>query len=355
MRDDRLWIRIHTDGLGSGETWQNTGGMAETLAGAIVTSVNIPNAEPKTNTVDVPGMSGVLDFSEINGLFFKNRTITISMGLKEGATFNFSQFKKDYLGRVVDIMVDLTPNQDKYAANLPYYTGRLTIQNDNNRNTLREFDIVLDAEPFQYGPSHSSVLNNMRNILAVTDTVPEIFSLSNADCVRYPNAQKIMVQSDVPGGSVMFRETTVKGNTYVFGTQIQGGSYSVLDSEGNELGCQFAAPGTEIFIKVKTDGSNFGYIADENGNMQGKYIAMLTFPTMVLGGVSWNDVKTEAPEITASEDAHVLFDGKLVVVAAGTSVNPECVIHAGTTHIASTNASGLASGTVTIRKRRAYL
>lgn len=359
MKNDRLWIRRHTDGLGDGEAWKNTGGATEALAGAIVTKYDIPAAEPKTSSVDVPGMNGVLDFSEVNGLFFKNRTITISVALTEAATFNFEGFKSVYLGRVVDIMVDIDPDLDGLQSILPYYTGRLSIKNDNGREQLREFDLVLDADPFMYTFVNSVESKNKENLAQVTEAAPVAHSASGATYERFPASQKIAVYGDDPGDSVIFKISVTNGWWYTFGAQIQGGEYTVQDSEGNDLGYYFIAPESYVYIKITTDATVRELIAIDDGgvtNYVEKYIATLTIPTLLFGGTSWEaGDKTDVPEMTATEGSRLIFNGKIVIISAGTRYDPACVIRPGENTMASTNASGLGSGKITIRHRIAIL
>ena len=120
--------------------------------GLLVTGVNWPRAQPKTNYLEIPGADGKLDLSEVlrGEATFQNVTATISVGVYDETLFDFSRFTNKYHGRRVKIRLG---DDDEY-----YHVGRLRITGDDRRTWLiRKFTLTVDAEPYRYSLVEKSV------------------------------------------------------------------------------------------------------------------------------------------------------------------------------------------------------
>lgn len=108
----------------------------------VLGAVEIETPEPKTDYVDVNGMNGSLDYTEADGLYFKNRKIEVELQNKKGSTFDFDSFVRKYHGRLVDLMFR---DADTY-----YYTGRLMVNSDDHARVERHITFEVESDPFRY-------------------------------------------------------------------------------------------------------------------------------------------------------------------------------------------------------------
>ena len=121
----------------------------------ILTSTDIDFPDPKTETVDVPGTDGELDFSEVltGDISYKNRKISFEFEMVD----RFANWKNkiseisNYLhGRKFEIILDDDPSF--------YYYGRITINNFKSNKSTGTITIEADVEPYKYD-LYSSIEN----------------------------------------------------------------------------------------------------------------------------------------------------------------------------------------------------
>lgn len=113
----------------------------------ILTSTNINFPDPKTETTDVPGADGELDFSEVltGDISYKNRTISFEFEMVD----RFANWKNkiseisNYIhGRKFKIILDKDPNF--------YYYGRITVNDFKSNKSTGTITIEADVEPYKY-------------------------------------------------------------------------------------------------------------------------------------------------------------------------------------------------------------
>lgn len=115
----------------------------------VLGNVVIGEALPKTSYIDTLGMNGAIDLSEAVGLFYSMRQITFSLQQKAGQEFefDFEGFKAKYSGQLVDIIIG--------TSEFEFYTGRLSVVNDDYGKDKRTIDVSVDCEPLRYSAAYS--------------------------------------------------------------------------------------------------------------------------------------------------------------------------------------------------------
>ena len=114
--------------------------------GVILTEQNIGLPSPKTYTVNIEGMDGILDLSECFGeMKYENRTIK----------FTFESIDKitDWQAKMTKISSFLHGQKMKITTwSDPdfYYVGRCRIDEYNSKSKLGKIVISCDCEPFKY-------------------------------------------------------------------------------------------------------------------------------------------------------------------------------------------------------------
>lgn len=110
------------------------------------TSTTIGQPEPKTNTVEVEGSDGVLDFTEYFGeVFYKNRTISLEFQTQvpvEEFPKLFSRIQNDLHGRSMRIKLSEDPEF--------YYVGRVSVSEWKSNGRIGQLTIEADCEPYKY-------------------------------------------------------------------------------------------------------------------------------------------------------------------------------------------------------------
>lgn len=130
------WSTVIVDGVDICRRW-----------GLIYTDESVRNPpEKRTNYVDVPGMDGTLDLSEVltDDMVFGRRTEKIVLSVPDGA--NFEQVKTEVSNFLDGKRFDYSYNFD------PGYTlnGRFRVT-DYSGWRARRIEIEVDAEPFKRG------------------------------------------------------------------------------------------------------------------------------------------------------------------------------------------------------------
>lgn len=114
--------------------------------GLILSSKSIGMPEPKTETVDVTGLDGVIDLTETLGdeIRYKNRTLSFEFSLIDGAKnwqMVLSKLAMFLHGKKQRITLD--------ADKTYYYYGRCTIDSFKTDKTLAKITVDCDCDPYK--------------------------------------------------------------------------------------------------------------------------------------------------------------------------------------------------------------
>lgn len=158
----------------------------------ILTSTDIDFPDPKTETVDVPGTDGELDFSEVltGDISYKNRKISFEFEMVD----RFANWKNkiseisNYLhGRKFKIILDEDPSF--------YYYGRITINNFKSNKSTGTITIEADVEPYKYD-LYSSIENWLWNPFnfetGIINETNELQVNSELEVVIYGRRKKVV-------------------------------------------------------------------------------------------------------------------------------------------------------------------
>lgn len=174
--------------------------------GLILTGKEISLAEPKTNYVNIDGMSGSLDLSEsLTGeITYKDRTILASFWTNKGSRRDREVLLKNITfalhGKKIKIIEPDDPDH--------YFYGRVKIKSSINNLAYLEFTIEATCEPWRY---------------ALTDTVRQVDVNNNEiDVVIYNHGVKTVSPTITIKGSI----TIVYNNSRVV---LANGTYRVSD------------------------------------------------------------------------------------------------------------------------------
>lgn len=112
----------------------------------ILTKCSIPMPSPKTSTVNIKGMDGVLDLSEVltGGISYNNRKISLTFEVLNDK--NYSALITEIANYLHGEVVTISFEKD----DLFFYKGRATINQHECNKRLGKIVIEIDAEPFKY-------------------------------------------------------------------------------------------------------------------------------------------------------------------------------------------------------------
>ena len=113
--------------------------------GLLLVQKTIGAPEPKTETVDVPGMDGVLDLTESLGLVrYSNRELKFRFKVIDRGRFHsVYTLVATYLhGKKRQIIIDDDPNY--------FYVGRCVMGDLQPGKIQAYIDVTVDAEPYKY-------------------------------------------------------------------------------------------------------------------------------------------------------------------------------------------------------------
>lgn len=126
-----------------------------TTDGVGVVSKIIGSPMPKINAVSADGMNGIIDFTDAMGVYYNNRTISVTIQATNmeditGLTSpSLDNFVRNYHGKVVDLSFEDNVTH--------YYTGRLSVTADDHKDRYRTITFAVDADPFRYAISPTIV------------------------------------------------------------------------------------------------------------------------------------------------------------------------------------------------------
>lgn len=112
----------------------------------ILNSKEIGAPEPKTETIDIPGGDGVLDFTEFSGdVRYKNRKLTFDfshIGKRSNFLCEFSDVQRLIHGKKLKITLD---DDLDY-----YYVGRCVVDKWKADKNIGKITVDVDCEPYKY-------------------------------------------------------------------------------------------------------------------------------------------------------------------------------------------------------------
>ena len=112
----------------------------------LIQSLSISIAEQKEELIEIPGMDGILDFSEsLTGYaVFQKRTISISLAKRKNKSclYEYSQIQNDLHGKTMKIVLSDEPNF--------FYYDKIKVKDYDKYAILHTIDIECDVEPYKY-------------------------------------------------------------------------------------------------------------------------------------------------------------------------------------------------------------
>ena len=173
----------------------------------VLTAKDVTPPEPKTNYVDIDGMSGTLDLSEsLTGeITYKDRTVSASFWTSEGSYKDREKLLRDIVsalhGKKIKIIEPDDPDH--------YFYGRVKIKSRKNILPYAEFSIECTCEPWRYALNDS-----VRRV--------EVNSQSVTEIIIHNNGVKSLCPDITVTGSVDITYNGVK-------TALTAGSYKISD------------------------------------------------------------------------------------------------------------------------------
>lgn len=157
----------------------------------ILTSKDITPPEPKTNYVELDGMSGTLDLSEaLTGeITYKDRTIKLSFWTSEGSYKDRERVIRDIVSYLHGKKIKIIEPDDTDH----YYYGRARITSRVNTAAYAELEIECTCEPWKYSCAEivrSVVINSQEvtNLVINNDgvkTLSPIISITGSVTIVY--------------------------------------------------------------------------------------------------------------------------------------------------------------------------
>lgn len=116
--------------------------------GLVIDGIEEFSPERKTNFIEVPGMDGLHDFSELltGKPQFKNRKKVVTLVVSDKNKMNHSEVYSKLLNTFHNKRAKLIFDDD---ANY-FYLGRLNIETKHERNSPQVIILEIDADPFKY-------------------------------------------------------------------------------------------------------------------------------------------------------------------------------------------------------------
>lgn len=173
----------------------------------VLTAKDVTPPEPKTNYVDIDGMSGTLDLSEsLTGeITYKDRTVTATFWTSEGSFKGRAALLKEIVTALHGKKIKIIEPDDPCH----YFYGRVKVKSSKNILPYAEFSIEATCEPWRY------------SLEDITRTV-EVDSMSVTNAVIHNNGVKTLCPVITVTGSVNIIYNGVK-------TPLSAGTYKISD------------------------------------------------------------------------------------------------------------------------------
>ena len=158
--------------------------------GLILSSVDIPPAQPKTTCVDIPGGDGSVDLTEAHGeVKYSDRKITFTFtmnpsgGLSEDA---WTEKKTEVSNRLNGLKFKITLDKDPDY----YWTGRCTVDGFKSDKRVRQIVVVAVVYPYKLKQAVTTVdsyLTEKQQSISISNgrrtVCPEIFVAGSAKVI----------------------------------------------------------------------------------------------------------------------------------------------------------------------------
>lgn len=131
---------------------------------SILIAKNIPDAEPKTNFVELDGRSGALDLSEaLTGeVTYKDRTISATFWTNEGTRNERERLLRDIRIQLHGKKIKIIEPDDPAH----YFYGRVKIKSSKNTLAYAEFTLEATCEPWRYALEESiRAINSTKKVV----------------------------------------------------------------------------------------------------------------------------------------------------------------------------------------------
>lgn len=303
----------------------------------VISLFEIKGPEVKRDTIDLTSVDGVIDYSDVLGLHFTNKTIHFKLRGIADSTFNFEAFRRKYLGQLVELSRE-TVWQAGYV-----HKGRVISIDDNGREDFRELDVVIDAEPYRYPlggkvavtvpliPNTSLLTGSEETTKAgASDPHPRLSRITDYDtsggtkAIVDQDPQYDFDESFCPDVEIKLPISFV-GRHYFFHADTVNGYCEILDRSGSvsskveaDANGVFEAPSSNVWVKLASKTS-----APAVFNNIGFHMVNNDY-TQTIGD------RNEVPTFSArNKDMVVWVNGKKVLVRAGETENPYIVLRAG--------------------------
>ena len=193
---------------------------SDTDLGLVISSIEIEPPEPQTRRVSVPGMDGVLDYSNLFGdTRYDNRYIRVSVGCVVTDRFDQEKTVRNALhGKQLKITIS---DDSDY-----YYSGRVSVGTFRQSYGVISGELEINCDPWKYKQADT--------VVARSDLTTSYKQLSLA------NERRVVIPTIVVG-----QETTLlfNGNTYT----VAAGTHRLLAIE--------LQPGSNLLKAKLTSGS----------------------------------------------------------------------------------------------------
>lgn len=113
----------------------------DSVRDGFVADLRVPLPSIRNRSVEVPGMSGALDYSDVltGEVEFNSLTVTINLIQRRDTEYDIDAFINAFHGKRVKLYVD---GDEKFRR------GRLIVKNDNKARELRRISLEMNADPF---------------------------------------------------------------------------------------------------------------------------------------------------------------------------------------------------------------
>ena len=288
--------------------------------------VDIQPAEPKLNTVDIPGADGSVDLSTqpAGRIVYRDRVLTWTYALYPGENWHLKhrQVSNALNGRRCRITLDDDPDY--------YYDGRLTVKKYNTDKLLRQITIEAVCAPYilkqqptvvrvPLGPSAPFELIWDGDVSGVTQA-------SGADGTFYHISSRVPPLEVIHGGGryTWVHRTTGEATTLIFDNLIEY-------SPAVFLVWGALSPYAGIIVATKDNQDLYGLGLPKKGVYfigvpDVSYVSHVVFDVVAVDTLTvslLNDRKPSIPQIICTaDDTAVEFNGAVYNFNAGTHQNP---------------------------------
>lgn len=202
--------------------------------GLEILSRQLPPPEVKTKSIDVPGLNGVIDLSDdfFGSVRYKNRPITLTLGVKDKETFDFHGFYTAVHGRAGKLVFAETPAY--------YYTGRATVTGTDTSEDMTKIGLLIDAEPFRYNAAPTVLaipIASQKQRFQFGDYLESSYATGTVDTARYDELSDSFVVTGSAGSYANFDLMLPEGAYFLEYTSSgsAGVRISQTDYDGNAL------------------------------------------------------------------------------------------------------------------------